>query len=312
MGRERAGKREGTSPPRLFCASSEQASQLASDLVGKVALCVTSPPYHNAISYTSHQEDREANYRVRSQIDYAEDYLSLLHRVWMECFTMLRPGGYLAVNVGTVLDGGRHYPLPQDITQQLIDAKVDWVFVRSIQWNKVTAGVKRAGSVIQHRLPGYYYANLMTEHIIIVRKGGLQRGQRPVMNRDVPGEWWENIWDLAPVPPRSVDHPAPFPEDLPHRLIRMLTHEGDVVLDPFNGAGASTKAAFDLGRVGVGFDLSEQYVEMAAKRIHVSSAVRPRQIVVHPVPVSDFTPGKSRGRTRHGAGLSARRSVRGS
>ena len=292
--------------PKFYKGSSERASAFAPELVDRVALCVTSPPYHNAISYTSHQADREANYRVRTQIDYADDYLALMDRVWTECHKMLRPGGYLAVNVGTVLDVGHHFPLPQDITAQLVDSSVDWSYVRSILWNKVTAGVKRAGSVIQHKLPGYYYPNIMTEHIIVVRKKVSGKGTVPVTNHDVPPEWWENIWDLAPVPPRSVDHPAPYPEDLPHRLIRMLTNEGDVVLDPFNGAGATTKAAYDLGRIGVGFDLSEQYLDYAMARIDARTTVRPQQLAVIPVRAKDFVPGKSKGETRHGAGLNAR------
>lgn len=289
--------------PILINGSSENARQSLPELEGKIALAVTSPPYHNAISYDSHQQDRTANYRVRAQIDYAGDYLSLLDRVWTECWHMLRPGGHLAVNVGTVLDDGFHFPLPQDVEHQLVRAEVEWKFVRSIIWNKVTAGVKRAGSVIQHKLPGYWYPNIMTEHIVVVRKPG----PTTTLNRDVPPEWWENIWDLAPVPPRTVDHPAPFPEDLPHRLIRMLTSPCDHVMDPFNGAGATTKGAFDLGRIGVGFDLSDQYVKYASSRIHAQSTVRRTQLQVIPVAASSFVPGRSRGETRHGAGLSARR-----
>ncbi|MEI8127969.1 MAG: site-specific DNA-methyltransferase [Actinomycetota bacterium] len=289
--------------PRLIIGSSEDARLLAPDLIGAAALAVTSPPYHNAISYESHQEDREANYRTRAQIDYAEDYLALMDRVWTECWHLLRPGAYLAVNVGTVLDGGVHFPLPQDIEDQLVHARVEWNYVRSILWNKVTAGVKRAGSVIQHRLPGYWYPNIMSEHIILVQKPG----GSGVQNHDVPPEWWQNIWDLAPVPPRTIDHPAPFPEDLPHRLIRMLTAPGDVVVDPFNGAGSTTKAASALGRAGVGFDLSAQYAEYAARRAEGATGVRPMQLTVVPVKASDFVPGKSKGRTRHGAGLATRR-----
>lgn len=288
--------------PVFYVASSADATTVAPDLVGTIALVVTSPPYHNAISYESHQEDREANYRVRSSIDYANDYLDLMNKVWTECWLLLRPGGYLAVNVGSVLDGGNHFPLPQDIISQLVRASVEWQFVRSIIWNKVTAGVKRAGSVIQHRLPGYWYPNIMTEHIVVVRKpGGV-----PIANDDVPAEWWENIWDLAPVPPGTVDHPAPFPEDLPHRLIRMLTLPGDRIFDPFVGAGSTTKAAFDLGRVGIGFDLSDQYISYAAARIEKPSTVRTHQLTVRPVHVENFVPGRSKGQTRHGAGQSAR------
>lgn len=78
----------------------------------------------------------------------------------------------------------------------------------------------------------------MTEHIQVLRKPG----GAPVVNSRVPSEWWQPVWDIAPVPPGQVAHPAPFPEDIPHRFIRMLTNKGDWVLDPFNGAGTTTKA----------------------------------------------------------------------
>lgn len=287
---------------RIILGSSEQAVESAGDLRNKIALVVTSPPYHNAISYSSHQRDRYANYRDRETLSYANDYLPLLDRVWSQCHQMLRPGGYLAINIGTVLDEGRHIPLPQDVSVRLLAARESWEYVRTIFWNKVTAGVKRAGSVIQHQMPGYWYPNIMTEHILVFRKPGRRR----LVNVDVPPEWWENVWDLAPVPPRTVDHPAPFPEDLPHRLIRMLTRPHDFVMDPFNGAGATTKAAFDLDRNSIGFDISEEYVRLARVRLHQQSSVRPRQLVVVPIPRRDFTPGRSRGATRHGAGLASR------
>jgi site-specific DNA-methyltransferase (adenine-specific) len=294
--------------PIFVVGSSERARTELPNVVGKVSLAVTSPPYHNAISYESHQEDSASNYRTRAQIDYAGEYLALLDRVWTECWHMLRPGGHLAVNVGTVLDQGFHFPLPQDVESQLCNADVKWDYIRSIIWNKVTAGVKRAGSVIQHKLPGYWYPNIMSEHIVVVRKPG----RKVVLNHDVPTEWWENIWDLAPVPPRQVEHPAPFPEDLPHRLIRMLTLPGDLVLDPFNGAGATTKAAYDLGRVGIGFDLSRQYNDYARARIELPSSVRTNQLHVVPIASDEFVAGKSRGATRHGSGLNARRHAGGS
>lgn len=287
---------------RLINGSSENATEHCPDLVGKVALAVTSPPYHNAISYESHSQDPEANYRPRQGVDYAKEYLPLLERVWSECWEMLKPGGHLAVNVGSVLDNGVHYPLPQDVIQQLDAAEPSWHFVRSIIWHKVTAGVKRAGSVIKHRLPGYWYPNIMTEHIIVVQKPG----DTSPLNRDTPPEWWEDVWDLAPVPPRFIDHPAPYPEDLPHRLIRMLTNPGDFVLDPFTGAGATTKAAFDLGRNSVGFDLESRYLDLAKDRLRDASTVRPLQLSVKPVKAKDFVPGRPKGATRHGAGLKAR------
>lgn len=286
---------------RLIHGSSAEASTQASDLVGRVSLVVTSPPYHNAISYIDHVSDPSANYRNRDPLDYANNYMVLLNNIWSSCARMLIPGGYMAVNVGSVLDNGHHYPLAEDIITEL-NRSSEWDYVRSIFWHKVTAGVKRAGSVIQHPYPGYWHPNIMTEHIILFRKPGFMR----LPNNDVPREWLEPVWDLAPVPPKTIKHPAPFPEDLPHRLIRMFTNPGDWVMDPFNGAGATTKAAHDLQRSAIGFDIEEKYVEIAKKRIGEASTVRQLQLQIRPVHAKDFVAGPSKGKTRHGAGLGVR------
>ena len=283
---------------RIINGSSIDAPSLAPDLVAKISLSVTSPPYHNAISYESHAKDSNKNYRNRYSLDYANDYMSMLNSVWNSTFEMLHSGGYLAVNVGSVLDNGYHYPLAEDILNELL-RNSKWEFVRSIFWHKVTAGVKRAGSVIQHPYPGYWHPNIMTEHIIIVRKPGPVRNP----NSDVPKEWLEPVWDLAPVPPRKIDHPAPYPEEIPHRLIRMFTSPGEWVLDPFNGAGATSKAAFDLGRCALGFDIEKKYVSLSKKRLKDSSSIRDSQLKVVPVLATNFVPGPSKGKTRQGAGL---------
>jgi DNA modification methylase len=283
---------------RIILGSSNKSTELAHDLIEKVSLAVTSPPYHNAISYESHAKDSNINYRNRYSLDYANDYMSMLNAVWKSTFEMLHDGGYLAVNVGSVLDSGYHYPLAEDIINELT-RNSKWEFVRSIFWHKVTAGVKRAGSVIQHPYPGYWHPNIMTEHIIIVRKPGSIR----IPNSDVPKEWLEPVWDLAPVPPRKVDHPAPYPEEIPHRLIRMFTNPGEWVLDPFNGAGATSKAAFDLGRCALGFDIEKKYVDLSEKRLKDSSSIRDNQLKIIPVLATNFIAGPSRGKTRQGAGL---------
>jgi hypothetical protein len=85
-----------------------------------------SPPYHNAISYEDHAKDPTANYRNRFSLNYANDYMTLLNSIWNATFEMLIPGGHLAVNVGSVLDNGYHYPLAEDIINELTD---------TIHWN---------------------------------------------------------------------------------------------------------------------------------------------------------------------------------
>jgi site-specific DNA-methyltransferase (adenine-specific) len=287
---------------RIIHGSSAKSTELAEDLKSTVSLAVTSPPYHNAISYKDHAKDKSLNYRNRYSLDYAQDYMALLNKIWVESIHMLRPGGYLAINVGSVLDNGYHYPLAEDIINEITRNNLV-EFVRSIFWHKVTAGVKRAGSVIQHPYPGYWHPNIMTEHIIIIRKQGPIR----LPNTDIPMEWLEPVWDLAPVPPRKIDHPAPYPEEIPHRLIRMFTNPGEWVLDPFNGAGATSKAAFDLGRSVLGFDIEKKYVALSKKRLKDSSSIRDNQLKIVPIHASNFVAGPSRGKTRQGAGLSSKK-----
>jgi DNA modification methylase len=200
--------------------------------------------------------------------------------------------------VGSVLEDGYHYPLAEDIIGEILE-KFEIHFLRSIFWHKVTAGVKRAGSVIQHPYPGYWHPNIMTEHVMLFNKPGANFQ----LNSDYPKEWNNAVWDLAPVPPRTINHPAPYPEDLPHRFIRMFTKKEDWVLDPFNGAGTTTKAAIDLGRNGLGFDIESKYLSISKKRLEAPTSVRQSQLQINPVSVKDFVPKASKGRTRQGSGL---------
>jgi site-specific DNA-methyltransferase (adenine-specific) len=282
----------------ILQGDSTDAHNLLSAFLNKVSLVVTSPPYHNAISYETHATDSALNYRIRESISYKDEYLPLLNKVWSSSWKLLKPGGYLAINVGSVLEKGKHFSLPQDIQSEILGSENDWEFIKNIVWNKVTAGVKRAGTVIKYALPGYWHPNIMTEHIIIFKKPG----ESHKFNANLPEEWWEPVWDLAPVPPRTIEHPAPFPEEIPHRLIRMLTSVDDLIFDPFNGAGASTKAAYDLQRFPLGIDLELKYVDLAVNRISQNSLIRNEQLKIKPTAAVDFHPGKAKGKTRHGAG----------
>jgi DNA modification methylase len=289
----------------IVVGDSRDIASLLPHLIDQVTLVVTSPPYHNAISYENHAANRDSDWRERSNQEYCDGYLNLMGEVWKSCHRMLRPGGYLVINAGSVLEAGYQYPLPQDLVNGIMTTG-EWEFLGTVVWNKVTAGVKRAGSVIQKRLPGYYYPNIMTEHIVVFRKPGCEIVQH---RASTPAEWWETVWDIAPVPPKSVDHPAPFPEEIPHRFIRMLTDPGDVVLDPFVGSGSTTKAAADLGRVPAGVDLLSEYVAVAWQRFGKKSAVRAEQLRVVPVSAKTFDPTqprRSHGKTRHGAGRSTK------
>ena len=272
---------------RIHHASCEDLCALPD---GSVALTVTSPPYWNAIDYDVHStEGTEKNYRTRA---YAEgftdypDYLAWLTRIFEGVYRKTADGGFAAIVAGTVLLEGRHYPVPMDVTTRLVSS--GWDFHQDIVWHKCTAGVKRAGVFIQKPYPGYFYPNIMTEYILVFRKPGPaayagrsdeERAQAAVdIDAVFTKETANNVWHVAPVPPGHLDHPCPFPEEIPYRLIRLYSYPGDVVLDPFAGSGQTLKVARALGRAAVGYETSETYVETARKRLDEPLALRKMQL----------------------------------
>jgi len=273
---------------RVYARSCEKMPELGE---GSVALTVTSPPYWNAIDYDIHASDKQQHYRTRKYAqgyaDY-EDYLDWLARIFKEVLRVTRPGGFCAIVIGTVLLNGRHYPVPFDLIARL--SRSGWEFHQDIVWHKCTAGVKRAGVTIQKPYPGYYYPNIMTEYILVFRKPGMpiykqfdraakDRSAFPI-NRLFTMDIANNVWHIAPVPPDVIDHPCPFPEEIPDRLIRLYSYADDVVLDPFAGSGQTLKVARQLGRKYVGYETIEKYAQLAKVRVKGKSAIRPQQLIV--------------------------------
>ena len=80
-------------------------------------------------------------------------------------------------------------------------------------------------------------------------------------------ECTKSVWTFPAVSARSIGHPAPFPEELPHRLIQLYTFQNEVVLDPFCGSGTTCLAALKDGRHYIGYDIEEKYVQLADQRI---------------------------------------------
>lgn len=304
----------------LYCGDSRSMHEVADE---SVTLTVTSPPYWNAIDYDRHAENPNESYRTRKYSNGFADYHSYLEwvsEIFAETLAKTKPGGFLAVVVGTVLMKGVQYPLPFDLVGYL--TAQGWLFHQDVIWHKTTAGVKRAGVYIQHPYPGYYHPNIMTEYILIFRKPGdplyrqvskeVKQKARATVNALFTNEVANNVWHIAPVPPGNLDHPAPFPEEIPYRLIQMYSYPGDVVLDPFLGSGQTAKVALALGRNAVGYDIVDRYVQYAARRATEPLAIREQQLVAKFVKVPINAPlgalGRSRrsGKTRHGSGMSTR------
>ncbi len=281
-----------------------------------VALTVTSPPYWNAIDYDRHSEDSDQWYRTRQYAEgYNEyqDYLDWIQRIFAGVLQKTKPGGFAAIVIGTVIHEKKHYPAPFDIVARL--TQNGWEFHQDIVWHKVTGGVKRAGVAIQHPYPGYFYPNIMMEYILMFRKPGEpifkshskdeKKAAAFPTQKLFTTEIANNVWHIAPVPPGHLDHPCPFPEEIPHRLIQLYSYPGDLILDPYAGVGQTLKVARNLDRDYVGYEIVEKYVENAQKRVNEKSSIRKNQLIAvyEKIPLNAERTGMTRNKnakTRHG------------
>ena len=237
-----------------------------------INLTITSPPYRNAIDYsmhTKHGNHSEKNYRGKLKITI-DDYIKHMKNVFSEVNRITVDGGFCCIIIGNEINNGTLEPLPALITSELV--KQNWSLHDEIVWHKVTGGANRAGSFIQHPYPTYFRANIMHEKILIFRKGEriLRRNLKYAfkdMNAKLFNEIANSVWHIAPVPPGYLDHPCPFPEEIPHRLVNLYSYPKDIVFDPFNGSGQTTKIANHLRRKFIGIDIYKKYVMLAKKRL---------------------------------------------
>ena len=278
---------------RIACADAREAlAELPDECV---ALVATSPPYWDVVDYG-----------VEGQIgrtDY-EAYLDDLMRVWRETARVLIPNGKLAV-VTPVMPipksriGDQHtrhlkniaFDIEARILRDLPQLHRFSLFV----WKKQTT-TKMFGS---YPFPPNIYEDNTIEFVNVYVKDGpppaIPAAAREP-SRLTQAEWRNLSMQIWPMYPEDVKraggHPAPFPTVLPQRLIMMYTFReapeagfaGDIVLDPFNGSGATTLAAKATGRRWIGFDLNPAYCEHAAARLR-SDAVNPGAIMLEDVRV---------------------------
>jgi DNA modification methylase len=236
---------------------------------GTVSLTVTSPPYHNAIDYSRHVKTKGEWYRGNLGASL-EKYLEDMKVGFHEVYRVTKKSGFCCVVIGNELSNGSLIPLPHLITTLLCSDKT-WQFHEEIIWNKVTGGLDRFGVTIQRPFPTYYRANIMHEQILVFRKGELEHSKdehsKFVIDEIMKKDTSNSIWNIAPVPPGYIDHPCPFPEEIPLRLITLYSNVGDLVMDPFMGSGQTGKASKFLGRRFIGLDIQEKYCFLAQRRI---------------------------------------------
>ncbi len=234
----------------ILAKSSESMAEIPDH---SVHLMVTSPPYNVGKDY---DEDLTL-----------EEYLEFLHKVWQEVHRVLVPGGRACINIANL--GRKPYiPLHSSIVQDM--AKIGFLMRGEIIWNKAASASPSTawGSWCSPANPTLRDVH---EYISIFSKAGFSRPnphkRRATITREEFLEFTKSVWTFPAVRAKQVGHPAPFPVELPYRLIQFYTYEGEVILDPFMGSGQTAIAALQGNRHYLGYEIEADYVRLAEKRI---------------------------------------------
>lgn len=217
-----------------------------------VHLMVTSPPYNVGKEY-------DADLSL-------DEYRELLRQVFQETYRVLVPGGRVCVNVANL--GRKPYiPLHAYLTLDMLE--IGFLMRGEVIWDKAaSAGGSCAwGSWMSASNPTLRDVH---EYLLIFSKGSFKRGaagKESTVERDEFLEMTKSIWTFPAESAKRVGHPAPFPTELPRRVIQLYTFAGDVVLDPFCGSGSTCVAAALTRRHFVGFDIDPEYAATARRRV---------------------------------------------
>jgi DNA modification methylase len=218
-----------------------------------VHLMVTSPPYNVGKEYDNNLT--------------LEEYLAFLRRAWQETYRVLVPGGRACINIANV--GRKPYiPLHASIMQDMIE--MGFLMRGEIIWEKgASASTSTAwGSWQSATNPTLRDTH---EYILVFSKGSYRRekmdGRQSTISKEEFLEFTKSVWGFPSESARKVGHPAPFPVELPYRLIQLYTFSNEIVLDPFMGSGQTALAALKAGRHFTGYETSESYIQLAESRI---------------------------------------------
>ena len=219
-------------------------------------LMITSPPYNVSKEY-----DKDLS---------LEEYLTLLKNVFQETYRVLVNGGRACINIANL--GRKPYiPLSDSISKIMIE--IGFQMRGEIIWNKsASASPSTAwGSWMSASNPTLRDVH---EYILVFSKGDYKREQtkeekeikkNTILKEDFL-EWTKSIWTFNAESAKKIGHPAPFPIELPYRLIQLYSFTNDIILDPFMGSGTTGIAALKCNRKYIGFEINNEYIYLAKQR----------------------------------------------
>jgi DNA modification methylase len=222
-----------------------------------IDLIFTSPPYNFGLDYDQ-TEDALA----------WDSYFKVLFGIFDECVRVLKYGGRIVVNVQPLFSD--YIPTHHIISQYFMRKKLIWK--GEILWEKNNYNCKYTawGS---WKSPSSPYLKYTWEFLEVFCKGSLKKKGAPE-NADIDGESFKNWvtakWTIAPEHKmKNFDHPAMFPEELANRVLKLFSFKGDVILDPFMGAGTTCLSARKNQRPYLGIDISPEYCQTAEDRLRI-------------------------------------------
>ncbi|MHA1973591.1 MAG: DNA-methyltransferase [Candidatus Hodarchaeales archaeon] len=259
----------------VYFQSAKNMQQIPSE---SVTLIVTSPPYWNVRDYGEHKD------QIGFDQTY-EEYIDSLNQVWNECIRVLQPNGKIAINV---------QPLPIESTKSGFGRRI----IRNIMWdiekfmrdhNLFLSGMHYWSKIPyisnvswgSYPKPTNIASNTAFEQIFVwVKPGKTRKIPKEILDQNLltKDEWrhwavrciWDDISPVIKINSRGENrfgHSAPFPEDIPYRIIKMHTVTGETVLDPFLGSGTTLKICRIAGRKGIGFEINDEYKDLITSRI---------------------------------------------
>jgi len=235
---------------RIFCKSSENMNEIPDY---SIHLMVTSPPYNVTKEY-------DENLTL-------DEYRELLKRVFTEVYKKLVTGGRACVNLANL--GRKPYiALHSYVIRDMLD--IGFLMRGEIIWNKPSSASPSTawGTWLSAANP---ILRDIHEYILVFSKEAFNRKNLPGKVSTITKEeflgFTKSVWTFPAESARKIGHPAPFPIELPYRLIQLYTFKGEVILDPFCGSGSACIAAIKAGRHYIGYDTEEEYVRLAEKRI---------------------------------------------
>lgn len=238
---------------------------------GSVHLVVTSPPYFNA------------PFDYPDLFESYEDYLNKMKKVAKEIKRVLADGRIVSIVCDDTLINGKKYPVVADLTKIFIEEGFE--YRDKIIWLKPEGYIRisrRSGVSLQHPYPMYFYPDNIQETVLIFQKGkfdyrSIKKEIKEQSKKNIleyqEKKWYLNVWNIVnvlPIQNRLERGIAAFPEEIPYRLIKLFSHVGETVLDPFMGSATTNKVAAMLTRNSVGYEIDIELVEVVNKKIELN------------------------------------------